>query len=75
MALTEVSSSYKDTIRSIDKPIHEEDRVNTAGAHDPDYPHVGRILEPCHPCGIGRCITTPVAEKTEDARPEFVICH
>ncbi len=75
MTLTEVSPAHKDAIRSIDKPIHEEDWVNTACAHDPDYPHVGRVLKPCHPCSIGRCITTPVAEETEDARFVFSVCH
>ncbi len=68
MALTEVSPTHKDAIRSIDKTIHEEDWVNTAGAHNPDYPHVGRILKPCHSCSIGRCIAAPVAEETEDPR-------
>ena len=68
LAFTEVSTTHKDAISPIDKPIHEEDGIYAARAHHPDDPDVGRILKTGHPSRISRCIATPMAKEAEDFR-------
>ncbi len=75
MAFTKVSAAHKNAVRSIDKTVHEKDRVNSACAHHPDDPDAGGILKTGHPCCISRRITAPVAQKAKDPRFEFVTCH
>ena len=75
MAFTKVSTAHKDAVRSVDKTVHEKDRVYSAGAHHPDDPDAGGILKTGHPCRISRRIATPVAQKAKNPRFKSVTCH
>lgn len=75
MALIEVSTAYEYAVGAINKPIHKENRVYTAGAHYPDHPHLWRVLEAGHTCCISCGIAAPVAEEAENLGFGFIVCH
>jgi len=66
MAFTKVSTANENAVRSIDKAIQGENWIQPAGAHYPDHPHLGRILEAGHTRCISCGIAAPVAEEAED---------
>jgi hypothetical protein len=75
MAFIKVSTAHKNAVGSIDKTIHEKDRVYPAGAHHPDHPQVAWVLEAGHTCRIGCGIAAPVAEEAEYPGFNLNSCH
>jgi hypothetical protein len=75
MAFTKVSTAHKNAVRSIDKAFHGEDWIQPAGAHYPDHPHLGRVLEASHTRCISCGIAAPMAEEAEDPGFELISLH
>jgi hypothetical protein len=63
MALAEMSTTDKNAVGAIDKPVQKKRSVYAPGTHDPDYPDMGWILKPRHPGRISGGITAPVAKE------------
>ena len=75
MAFTKVSTANENAVCSIDKSIHEKDGVYPAGAHYPDHPHLGRVLEAGNTRRISCGIAAPVAEEAKDLGSKLFSCH
>jgi hypothetical protein len=75
MAFAEMSAAHKNTVCTIDKTIHDKDRVDSAGAHHSDNPDMGWILKTGHTGCIGGSIATPVAKEAQNPRFIFPISH
>jgi hypothetical protein len=73
MAVTEMSPGHQDAVGPLSQGPYDEHRVYAARAHHPYRPHVGRVLQPGHPCQIRSGIGAPVAQKRYDFWFEF--CH
>ena len=63
MAFAEMSATDNDAVSPVDKTVQKEHGIYAARAHNPDDPHMGRVLKPGYPSRISRRIATPVAEK------------
>jgi hypothetical protein len=75
MALSKLSAAHKDPVRSLAKSLNDEERINSARTHNPDYPDIGWVLKTYHACPIGCRIAAPVAEKTKYLWFKFVMFH
>lgn len=75
MAFIEVSPTNKYAVRSIDKTVHEKERIDSACTHHPYNSDVGRILEPCNPRCIGCGIAAPMAQEAKNLRLKGIIYH
>jgi hypothetical protein len=63
MTFTRVSTIYQNAISSPLKGLEDENRVHTAGTHEPDDPDSRRVLKAAYPCQIGSSIGTPITTK------------
>jgi hypothetical protein len=68
MTFTEVSAKYHDTVGSLAEGVHDMLGMNHPRAHDPDYPHIVRILHPGGPCQISSGVGAPIAAECNDFR-------
>jgi hypothetical protein len=73
MAIADVSAAHEDPIRTFLKGLEDVMGRDSGGAHHPDVPHVGRILEAAHSGKIGAGVSAPVAKESED--PWFKFRH
>lgn len=75
MALAQVSAADKNAVCPVNETVYEKQGINATGAHDPNDPDMGRILESGY-SGRVRCgIAAPMAQKAEDSGFESVIRH
>jgi hypothetical protein len=66
VAIADVSPGPHDAVGTfLEGPQHVR-RAYSTGAHHPQQPHVGRILHPAYPRGVGACIRAPVAGEDYD---------
>jgi hypothetical protein len=68
MTFPQLSSPHENAIGTCAKGFDDEYRVHSATTHDPDHPDVRWVLKTGNPCGVGRCIATPVAEEAQYLR-------
>ena len=66
VAVTEMTSGDKYSVRTICKCFQDEERIDPARAHDTDNPYIGRVLDTTATCQVGSCIGTPVADNALD---------
>ena len=71
MAVADVSAGDEDPIGTSFKPLEDKIGVDPAGAHDPDNPHVGRVLETADPGQVGSRIGAPITGKGENLWTEI----
>jgi len=72
MAIAEVSPGPHHAIRAFFECPDYVCRTDSAGAHHPDDPYIGRILHPAHPGSIRSSIRAPVAGENDDSRIKIV---
>jgi hypothetical protein len=68
MAFTEVSAAGKNAVGTVGKAGQQKVRLYPAGAHYPDRPDVGRVLQAGDTGSVGCGITAPVTEKAQNFR-------
>jgi hypothetical protein len=73
MAVSGVTSTDQDRIGSLKQGFYYIFRVNHAGTHDPNQPHIGRISQSGSSGQIRSGIRAPVANKSNDRR--FEVSH
>lgn len=74
MAFSQVSTTHEDAVSAVHKTVQNEGGFDPAGAHDPDYPDVRRILEAGHARRVCCGVTTPVAQKAENSWLKAHVC-
>ena len=72
MAVTDVSPGHEYAVCTLLKCLEDKIGVDPARTHDPNNPHVGRILKTAHPCQISGRIGAPVARKCYDLGIKYV---
>jgi len=63
MAVADVSAGYQYAVYPFKESPQQETMVHSAGAHQADQTHMGRILDAGHTGQIGSGISAPVADK------------
>jgi hypothetical protein len=63
MAISGMASENHGAVKSGKKSLWNKDRIDPAGAHDPDDPRVGRILKPRDPREVRPGIRAPVTKE------------
>jgi len=63
MAVANMSAGYQYTVYPFQECPEQEAVINSAGAHQTDQTHMGRILDAGYTGQIGSGISTPVADK------------
>ena len=66
MTFADVSAADKDTVGALGKRIYHQVGMHHPGAHNPDDPYVGRVLDPRHAGQISARIGAPVAAERYD---------
>jgi len=46
MTFAELSAAGEDPVRPFGKSPQDKSRIDTPGTHDPEGPHIGRVLKP-----------------------------
>jgi len=75
VAVTDVATRHKDSVRSLLQSMQEVMRGNASGAHDPNDADVWGILKAAYPGQVGACITAPVAEESQNPWFKSIIFH
>jgi hypothetical protein len=66
MTFADVSATHQDSISALGQCIYYQAGMHHPGAHNPDDPYVGRILDSGHAGQIGASIGTPVTAEGYD---------
>ncbi len=68
MAVSDVSTAYKDAVRAFLKSFQYLVRSHRCGTQSPDGPHIWRILKSTDSGKISAGVCAPIAQKTKDYR-------
>jgi hypothetical protein len=71
MAFAQMSAHHDHPVRPSIERFEYQVGVNHARAHDAHGTHVGRVLQPGHPCQIAAGISAPVTEEPQNHRFKF----
>jgi hypothetical protein len=63
MTVAEMSASHQNAITSTFERLNNKQRIHPAGTHNPDSPHVRRMLKSGYPGQIRSGVSAPIAEK------------
>jgi hypothetical protein len=66
MTIAEMSAGYQSAVTSIFQCLNDKNRIDPARTHDPDGPHIGRMLKPGNSGQIRARIRTPVTQECND---------
>jgi len=75
MAVADVAAPDKHAISTFLKSPQHMMRGDAAGAHYPDYPDIGRILQAADARQVGTRVSAPVAEEPDNFRFKFLFSH
>ena len=75
MAVTEASSTHKDSVDPLLEGAEYVMRRHTGGTHHPDDPNIGRILNTTDPSQVSSGVCSPRAEEAQHLRFEPVVAH
>jgi hypothetical protein len=75
MTVADVTAADEDAVRPLLEGPEHVMRRHRAGAHHPDDPDIGGILQATHPRQVGPGIGAPVTEKPQNLRFELFFCH
>jgi hypothetical protein len=67
MAFAKLSTTHKDAVSPHVERINNKQGIHSPRAHDPDGPDIRRVLKTRYTSRVGCCITTPVAQETDNS--------
>jgi len=72
MTISQMSAAHENTVRSHLEAFQEVLERDRRGTHNPNGPHIGRVLKATDPRQIRTGVSAPVTKKSENTRFKFL---